>query len=127
MAQASVASKGLEGVTATTSAISSIIGSTLTYRGIDINELAEHSTFEEVAYLLYFGELPDRAQLGRFIQQVTENRSVSNKVLDAIRGFPRDGNAMVALRTAVSALAFYDPRAEDMSEQANQQKAIRLL
>src|SRR5947209_14906859 len=63
MAQASVAGKGLEGVTATTSAVSTIIGSTLTYRGYDINELAEHSSFEETIYLLWYGELPNEEQL----------------------------------------------------------------
>ncbi len=127
MAQATAAGKGLEGVTATTSAISSIIGSTLTYRGIDINELAEHSTFEEVAYLLWFGELPNAAQLEGFCQSLRENRELSPQVIEFIRGFPHDANTMVSLRTAVSALSFYDAQANDMSREANHQKAIRLL
>jgi citrate synthase len=127
MATASVAGKGLEGVTATTSAISSIIGSTLTYRGIDINELAEHSSFEETAYLLWFGELPNRSQLDSFCRSLAENREIPAHLIDLMRGFPAGVNAMAALRTAVSALAFYDPQAQDMSTEANRAKAIRLL
>lgn len=127
MAQATVAGKGLEGVVATTSAISSIIGTTLTYRGIDINELAEHSTFEEVAYLLWYGELPNKQQLDTFKQSLSQNRDLSPQVIEEIRGFPRDANTMATLRTAISALAFYDPQAGDMSPEANHDKAVRLL
>jgi len=127
MAQATVAGKGLEGVTATTSAISSIIGSTLTYRGIDINELAEHSTFEEVAYLLWYGELPSQDQLDRFKQDLISKRRISPETIDFIRRFPWDANSMVSLRTAVSVLAFADPLAADMSADANHRKAVALL
>lgn len=127
MAQATAAGKGLEGVTATASAISSIIGSTLTYRGIDINELAEHSTFEEVAYLLWYGDLPTSQQLQSFIRDLSQNRELSPQVIETIRAFPRDANTMASLRTAVSALAFYDPLAEDMSQEANHTKAMQLL
>ncbi|GAC1405440.1 MAG: citrate synthase [Chloroflexota bacterium] len=127
MAQAAVAGKGLEGVTATTSAVSSIIGSTLTYRGIDINELAEHSTFDETTYLLWYGELPTESELHAFRDKLRVNRNLPAQVLDAIQAFPREGNAMVALRTAVSLLAFYDYEAETMSESANHDKSIRLL
>jgi citrate synthase len=126
MAQAAVAGKGLEGVTATTSAISSIIGSTLTYRGIDINELAEHSTFEEVTYLLWHGELPSRQELDGLRRQLAENRNISSQLVDLIRIFPVDANPMASLRTAISAMAFQDPDAQDMSEEANQRKAVRL-
>lgn len=127
MAQATVAGRGLEGVTATTSAVSSIIGSTLTYRGIDINELAEHSTFEETTYLLWYGELPSQTALAEFRQSVARNGELPNQVVELIRSFPADANTMVALRTAVSALAFFDPEGESMSESANHAKAIRLL
>jgi citrate synthase len=127
MAQATVAGKGLEGVAATTSAISSIIGSTLTYRGIDINELAEYSTFEEVAYLLWYGELPSEEQLTSFQRSLAENRELPTQVIDLLRNFPSGANAMAMLRTAVSALAFYDPLAEEMSEDANHRKAVGLL
>lgn len=127
MAEATAARRGLEGVTATTSAVSSIIGSTLTYRGIDINELAEKATFEETAYLLLFGSLPTRDQLDTFKQNLVENRELRPQLTELIGGFPRGGNAMVSLRTAVSAAAFYDPLAGDMSAEANRQKAMELL
>src|SRR6516225_3400679 len=118
MAQAPAATKGLEGVTATTSAISSIIGSTLTYRGIDINELAEHSSFEETAYLLWLGELPTARQLEVFRSELARNRALPSELNDMIMRFPRDAKPMVSLRTAVSALAFFDPQADEMSEAA---------
>jgi citrate synthase len=127
MAQATAAGKGLEGVTATTSAVSSIIGSTLTYRGIDINELAQHSTFEEVVYLLWYGELPTERQLGAFREDLSRNRGLAPELLDLMRLFPPTAGPMVSLRTAVSALAFYDPQADDMSEEANHRKAVRLM
>jgi citrate synthase len=127
MAQAPAATKGLEGVTATTSAVSSIIGSTLTYRGIDINELAEHSTFEETAYLLWYGELPSQSQLDAFKGDLARNRELDADLVAMIRGFPVDAKPMVWLRTAVSALAFFDAQADDMSEEANRAKAVRLM
>jgi citrate synthase len=127
MANAAVAGKGLEGIVATTSAISSIIGTTLTYRGIDINELAEHSTFEEVAYLLWYGELPDRAQLDAFRQDLARNRTLSPQIVEDIRRYPREVSPMTSLRTAISALAFYDPQASEMTPEANHAKAVRLL
>jgi citrate synthase len=127
MAQAPPAGRGLEGVTATTSAISSIIGSTLTYRGIDINELADQSTFEETTYLLWYGELPTPPQLESFKEKLSGNGELDPEVIGFIRRIPRDANPMVSLRTAVSALAFYDRQAEDMSEDANGQKAVALI
>lgn len=127
MAQAGVTGKGLEGVVATTSAISSIIGTTLTYRGIDINELAEHSTFEEVVWLLWQGELPSRLELESFKETLARSRDISPAIVEAIRRFPNGAGPMVALRTALSMLAFYDPLSEEMSEEANRQKACRLL
>lgn len=127
MPQAPSAGRGLDGVTATTSAISSIIGSTLTYRGIDINELAEHSTFEETAYLLLYGELPLRDQLQAFKQDLAANRQIPEELIHEMRGFPRDGNCMASLTAAVAMLAFYDPQAAEMSEDANHRKAVRLL
>jgi citrate synthase len=127
MAQAPAAAKGLEGVTATTSAVSSIIGSTLTYRGIDINELAEHSSFEETAYLLWNGELPTQHQLDTFREELASNRELPPEVVEMIHRFPANGKPMVSLRTAVSALAFFDPQADNMSLEANRAKAVRLL
>jgi citrate synthase len=126
MAQAT-AGRGLEGVVATTSAISSIIGSTLTYRGIDINELAEHSTFEEVVWLLWKGELPTRQELEDFSSSLARSRELPGQVKEAISRFPKSANPMVSLRTAVSMLAFYDSASDELSPEANQARACRLL
>ena len=66
------ATKGLEGIVATTSAISSIVDGVLTYRGYDIDDLAEHASFEEVAYLLWFGKLPNAEELKALQQDLSD-------------------------------------------------------
>lgn len=118
--------KGLEGIVAATSSISSIIDGVLTYRGYNIDDLAENATFEEVVYLLWFGKLPNSAELADLKRQLSDNSSIPEQVLQLLRSTPRDANAMAVLRTAVSALALNDPEANDMSEAANIRKAIRL-
>jgi citrate synthase len=119
-------SKGLEGIVATTSSISSIIDGTLTYRGIDIDELAEKSTFEEVIYLLWFEKLPNHVELKQLQADLSANSAIPNAVIDQMKLYPKDTNSMAALRTAVSSLALYDANAEDMSKEANVLKAIKL-
>jgi len=120
------ATKGLEGIVATTSSISSIIDGVLTYRGIDIDELAEKASFEEVAYLLWFGNLPNEAQLDKLQKDLSAYAAVPAQVIEQIKLFPKNTNSMAALRTAVSSLALYDPSANDMSDEANVTKAIKL-
>ncbi len=118
--------KGLEGIVAASSSISSIIDGVLTYRGYDIDNLAEHASFEEVAYLLWYGELPDAKRLEALKQQLSEYAVIPDLVVDLLRGAPKNANAMAVLRTAVSALALNDPEANDMSEESNLRKAIKL-
>jgi citrate synthase len=118
--------KGLEGIVATTSSISSIIDGILTYRGIDIDELAEKATFEEVAYLLWFGKLPNQAELNQLLSDFSANSAIPTAVVNQMRLYPKDTNSMAALRTAVSSLALYDLHANDMSREANILKAIKL-
>ena len=120
------ATKGLEGIVAASSAISSIIDGVLTYRGINIDELAEKATFEEVAYLLWHGKLPTKAELDALIAQLGEYAVLPDEVMQMIRLFPKGANTMAALRTAVSALALYDKESEDMSYEANLRKAVKL-
>jgi citrate synthase len=120
------ATKGLEGIVAAKSAISSIVDGVLTYRGINIDELAEKATFEEVAYLLWHGKLPTQAELDQLIAQLGEYAVLPDEVIQAIRLFPKGSNSMAALRTAVSALALYDKDSEDMSHEANVLKAVKL-
>ncbi len=121
-----LADAGLEGIVACTSAICTIVGSTLTYRGIDIDELATHSNFEEVVWLLWNGTLPRRAELEKLRNDLAANAPVPPQVIDALRRFPSSAKPMEVLRTAVSLLALYDPDDLDMSPEANRRKALRL-
>jgi citrate synthase len=120
------ATKGLEGIVAATSSISSIVDGVLTYRGINIDELAEQASFEEVAYLLWHGKLPTRAELDGLIAQLGEYAAVPAEVIEGLRLYPKNSNSMAALRTAVSSLALYDAESDDMSREANVRKAVRL-
>ncbi len=120
------ATKGLEGIVATTSSISSIIDGVLTYRGINIDELAESATFEETAYLLWYGKLPTSSELKGLIDELSAYAAVPSEVLSQMKLYPKDTNSMAALRTAVSSLALYDAAAGDMSAEANLKKAIKL-
>ncbi|MGC4376118.1 citrate synthase [Fictibacillus sp. Mic-4] len=119
--------KGLEGIVATTSSISSIIDNVLTYRGYSIDDLADHASFEEVVYLLWNGSLPNKSELEKFKAQITEEMEVPNELLEHLKSLPLKGvHPMTVLRTMVSMLAFYDEDAEDMSPEGNYKKAIRL-
>jgi citrate synthase len=119
---------GLEGVVVGETKLSWIDGENgeLIYVGYDIDDLARNTTFEEVAYLLWNLRLPDRAELDELKRQLAGNSRLDDYLLEVIRGFPRDADAMAALRTAVSALALTDPEADDISEASNRRKAIRL-
>ncbi len=119
--------RGLEGVVATTSSISSIIDSVLTYRGYDIDELADNASFEEVVYLLWEGELPKKEQLDELTKALAENADIPQELIETMKKWPVDKiHPMAALRTAISNLALYDEQADAMDEEANRQKAIKL-
>jgi len=121
------ATKGLEGVVATTSSISSIIDDTLTYVGYNIDDLAENASFEEVVYLLWHGRLPNKAELDELKSQLANNAELPKEVLEHFKHYPiQDVHPMAALRTGVSLLGLYDNEADVMSEEANYRKAIRL-
>jgi len=119
---------GLQDVVIANSDICDIDGARgiLIYRGYDIHDLAANSTFEEVVYLLWFGRLPKRAELAALEKQLVENRAISTEMLNLLKSLPPAQHPMETLRTAVSALSLYDPEAEDMSEEANRRKALRL-
>jgi citrate synthase len=122
------APKGLEGVVATTSSICYIDGERgiLAYRGIDIHELADHSTFEETCYLLWNGKLPSRVQLRELHERLAEERKLDASIITLLRTAPRHALPMDVLRTAVSALSFYDVEEKNNDREANVHKAIRL-
>ena len=123
-----MSNKGLEGIVAARTTISHVYGDDgrLTYGGYEIEDLAEHATFEEVCHLLWFGELPMRAQLDALRVRIREASPLDGRVLDLLRATPPDAHPMSTLRTAVSALGLCDPDAEDMSFEASLRKSIRL-
>ena len=120
--------RGLEGIVATTSKICYIDGDrgVLAYRGIDIHELADHSNFEEACFLLWFGRLPARSELQELQQRLAAERSLDPAIITLLRNAPRQALPMDVLRTAVSALSFYDPDDKKNDHNANVAKAIRL-
>jgi citrate synthase len=119
---------GLQGVVIAQSEICSIDGERgkLTYRGYDIHDLAAHSTFEEVVYLLWHGRLPRCDELETLRRELSENRPVAPEILDLLKRLPPPQHPMELLRTLISALSLYDPESEDMSMEANGRKALRL-
>ena len=121
-------SRGLEGVVALDSAISFIDGQSgeLIYAGYDIRDLAENATFEEVAFLLWNGRMPTSEELVELNEHLQSERMLPPMVLDVIEMTPRDANPMASLRTAVSALALFDPEADVHSAEANYRKSVRL-
>ena len=122
-----LAKAGLEDIVATSSAICYLDGArgVLAYCGYDIHDLARHSTFEEVCFLLWQRRLPSRAELGDLQSQLVAARPLPEAIIRLMRSLPR-GNSMDALRTLTSALAHYDPDANDNSPQANVRKAVKL-
>src|SRR5690625_2118913 len=121
------ATKGLEGVVATESSISSIIDDKLTYVGYSIDDLTENASFEEVVYLLWNRELPTKEQLDELRTALANEMDVPEAVIDHLRSYDVSKvHPMAALRTAVSLLGLYDDEADVMDPEANKRKAIRL-
>lgn len=119
--------KGLEGIVACTTAVSAIEDTTLNYRGYTIEDLAAHSTFEEVIYLLWNNRLPKESELSSFKASLASEMALDPKFYDVLKAIPtKDVHPMAWMRTAVSLLAHYDSQAQDNSEQANAAKALRL-
>ena len=121
-------SQGLEGVVVLESKICFVDGleGRLLYEGYNIHDLAEHATFEEVAYLLWHGDLPTRDQLDRLNLDLAAARALPEPVMALMKAFPTDALPMDVLRTAVSALGVYDPDSRDNSAEANLRKSVRL-
>lgn len=120
--------KGLEGIVATSSSICYIDGDNgvLAYRGIDIHELADHSTFEETCYLLWFGRLPNQGELKDLKERLAQARHLDPAIIELLRSVPQTAPPMDVMRTAVSALGFYDVDEKNNDHDANVRKAIRL-
>ncbi|WP_117170548.1 citrate synthase [Paraliobacillus sediminis] len=119
--------KGLEGVIATESSISSIIDDQLTYVGYKIDDLAEHSSFEEVVYLLWHKRLPTQSELIKIQNELTSNMVIPDEVIKFFNMYDLSTiQPMAALRTAISLLGLSDPEVDIMEPKANLRKAIRL-
>ncbi len=119
---------GLEGVVAAATETSLVDGKNgrLVYRGYDIEDLADHSTYEEVCYLVWYGRLPSRRELTELREALASQRELPMEIQRLIGESPSDAHPMDVLRTAVSALGMYDRDARDNSREANLRKAIRL-
>ena len=122
-------SPGLEGVIAGESALSRIDVeiNRLILRGYDLVELTENACYEEVAYLLLYGALPTAAELAAFNRELRAERALPGPVVDLLRTAPADAHPMDLVRTAVSALAFFDVETRDNSHEANVRKTVRLM
>ena len=122
------AAAGLRGVTAASSSISDVNGEKgeLIYQGYSIHDLAQHSTFEEVIFLLWNKRLPTAVELDQLRKSLRQAYDIPTEVIDLMKRFPREANPIDVLRTSVSALEFYDPHSRNISRDAAVQTAIRL-
>lgn len=121
------ATKGLEGIVATESSICSIIDDKLTYAGYTIDDLAENTTFEEVVYLLWNRELPNKEQLAEIRTELANNMEIPATIIEHLRSYDFDKvHPMAILRTAISLLGALDEEADLMDKEANNRKAVRL-
>jgi citrate synthase len=128
MSTATTAPKGLEGIVACTSSICWIDGDAgvLSYRGIDIHELASKSSFEETTYLLWHGKLPTSSELGDFTKKLADARELNPAIIQFLKDVPKDATPMEVLRTAVSLASMYDPDEKGVSHEQNLRKSFAL-
>lgn len=118
--------KGLEGIVACSTAVSSIVVNTLNFRGYTIEDLAANSSFEEVTYLLWNDRMPNAAELTAFKAELNKEMSLDPKFVEALKVLPTKVHPMAWLRTAVSLMGHWDADANDNSPEANKRKAVRL-
>ncbi|HZP95980.1 MAG TPA: citrate/2-methylcitrate synthase [Candidatus Limnocylindria bacterium] len=121
-----VSPRGLEGVIAASTAICKVEDNKLIYRGYPIEELATKAEYEEVAYLLLNGDLPNKEELRDFKAELSKHRALSPFLRQILQEMSENGTAMDVLRTVVSAAATEDPAEGDNSREAEYQKAVRL-
>jgi citrate synthase len=120
---------GLRGVKVADTRISDVDGTNgiLIYRGYRVESLAEHSTYEETAYLLLYDALPTKEQLEDFKRRLEEARELPSFIFDSIRKLPKRSHPMDVLQASVPLLGMADPELQDESRDANIRKAIRLI
>jgi len=122
------AAAGLRGVVAAQSAIGDVNGEQgiLIYQGYNIHDLAEHSTFEEVVFLLWNGRLPKAAELSELKERLRRNYEVPAEIIQTMKTFPKDADPMDVLRTAVSSLDFYDKNSHGTDREHAVKAAVRV-
>lgn len=119
--------KGLEGVVACTTAISSIVDTTLTFSGYTIDDLAENSSFEETTFLLWNKRLPAASEMAKFKKDLASNMKLDAEYLKLLKSLPnKNVHPMEWLRTAISASALWDGQSNDIGLEANHAKALSL-
>ena len=121
--------KGLAGVVVDTTAISKVVPETnsLTYRGYPVQDLATHCTFEQVAYLLWHGELPTEHELAMFCQRERASRRIDRSMYSLLAKLPEGCHPMDVVRTAISYLGAEDPEEDDSTVPANYAKSLRMF
>ena len=121
--------KGLLGIVVDETTVSQVMPdiNSLTYRGYAVQDLCEKCIFEEVAYLVLNGELPNKKQLNKFIKEERSQRNLSKQILNDIQKMPKKAHPMDVVRTAVSLMALEDKETKDNSLQANMKKAVRIF
>jgi len=121
--------KGLLGIVVDETTISQVMPeiNSLTYRGYTVQELCDKCSFEEVAYLVINGELPNKKQLKEFIKEERSDRKLSKQILNDIQKMPKKAQPMDVVRTVVSLMALEDKETKDNSPEANMRKAIRIF
>lgn len=121
--------RGMEGAISNESTIGYVDGEKgwLVYRGYNIFDLAEHSTYEETAYLLLFGKLPTQKELADFNAKLVGYREIPKEVIDVLKLLPKDVHPMAALRTGVAALGCYDTKADEVTVENDTEIAITLV
>ena len=121
--------KGLMGVTVDETSISKVMPeiNSLTYRGYAAQDLCANCKFEEVAYLILNGELPNKKQLKEFEKQEKKERTISKALVEAIKKIPKKAHPMDVARTAVSIMGLEDKETRDNSPKANMRKVMRIF
>lgn len=119
---------GLRGVAVATSSMSDVIGDKgqLIYQGYDIHDLAAHSSFEEVIFLLWNKVLPKQTELDELKRSLSASYEIPAEIIELMKRIPRDADPIDVLRTTVSALEFYDPTSRQLSREASVKTAVKL-
>ena len=126
--ESTAATAGLRGVVAAQSAIGDVNGEEgkLIYQGYDIHDLAEHSTFEEVVFLLWNGRLPNRNELDEHTARIRRNYHAPKEVIELMKQYPKESDPMDVLRTSVSSLDLYDPKGQGTDRESAVGAAVRI-